>query len=68
MRSYERKLLEDVLKYKPFSDCYQFHHSKKDQHVAHDRECKPLGRWNNLMVEIEDYIDQIKKGELKNGN
>ena len=68
MRTYERKLLADVLKYKPFPDCYQFHHSKKDQHTSFDRECKPLGRWNNLIMEIEDYLEQLEKGADINGN
>lgn len=69
MQTYERKLLENVLKYKPSPDCYQFHHSKADQHTPFDRECGPLGRWNSLIMEIEDYLKQLeKRRELKNGD
>jgi len=63
----QRDLLADVLKYKPFPDCYGFTHSKKDQHTPWEAVCKPLGRWNKLMQEIEDYLEHTKR-EKKNGD
>jgi len=61
-----KAIFKEMLRDRPHVDCYNFHHYLKDRHVPwneEDRACPPLGRWNALMNEIEEYVKENENGD-----